>query len=163
MRPIYSVKISSPTTFQATLLPSRPPHIFSISNASCLKVAAAITIMSHVTIADACSPTTLDVKWEQFYQQDCSGGKCISQSAMKVTYDFYIRDRYHQSFTQVASKKSSASGIPKACIGDGNYCVKFNSPTNVELFYANKKRKYTKTNKKTGNSQYGGAEYYDCV
>ncbi|KAF9585432.1 hypothetical protein BGW38_002418 [Lunasporangiospora selenospora] len=130
---------------------------------SCLKAVAAIAILSHTTVVNACSPTTLEVKWEQVYVEVCKGRVCSSKVSMEMAYSFTIRGGYSKSFYATSWNKMTLDGIGKHCSPDGVYCVKANDMTNIDFYYANTVKKYTKYNARDGSPQVGRTEYWDCM
>ncbi|KAF9576558.1 hypothetical protein BGW38_008140 [Lunasporangiospora selenospora] len=124
---------------------------------------AAIAILSHTTVVNACSPTTLAVEWEQVWVEVCKGRACSDKVSMEMTYTFTVRGGYSKKFYATSWNKNQLEDIGKQCSPDGVYCVRANDMSNVDLYYANTVRKYSKYNKREGSPQVGKAEYWDCI
>ncbi|KAF9129585.1 hypothetical protein BGW39_004023 [Mortierella sp. 14UC] len=146
-----------------TLRKSNSPSSWGVKK--CLKVAVGLVALSQFSIAQACSPSTISVSWEQIFNEVCKGKACATQSYMAGGMYLAIRGRYEKWFYyNTANGANMPINIGKHCSPDKVFCIEFyGTGEQATLHYANTQFKLASPNVKEGGFGQGSAEYWHCL
>ncbi|KAF9973766.1 hypothetical protein BGZ73_002984 [Actinomortierella ambigua] len=144
-----------------------PTHRQSKSSWSlkqCVKIAVALVALSQVSIAEACSPSTVTVRYEEMYDEFCYRKACSTSHLMVGTMQLEVRNHYNKNFYyQTPNGRNSWNDIRKQCSDDGIFCVDFRGANDATLFYANKSFRLGKPSVLKGTPHQGEAHYWTCL